>query len=107
MLRIRVNQARDCARLPGEATCGRVAATGFNDCIADGKPFRECLKLTKIAGLRACDRAHPCRQDYICTAPYPDLKDARNMGTCIPPYFMFQFRVDGHPSAFAAGDRPD
>ncbi len=107
MLRTRVAAARDCKKLPREATCGRVAATGFNDCIADGKPFRDCLKLTRLAGLRACDRAHPCRQDYICTAPYPDLKDARNMGTCIPPYFMFQFRVDGHPSAFAVDNSDD
>lgn len=106
MLRTRVANASACRKLPKEAACGRVAATGFNDCIADGKPFRECLKLTRLAGLRACDREHPCRGDYICTAPYPDLRDARNMGTCIPPYFMFQFRVDGHPNAFTVGDAP-
>jgi hypothetical protein len=23
--------------------------------------------------------------------------DTRDRGTCIPPYFVFQFRVDGHP----------
>jgi hypothetical protein len=90
-----------CDNLPHEATCGRVAATGFNDCISAGKPFPECLKLTQTAGLRACDRANPCRDDYICTAPYEDLSDQRKLGTCIPPYFMFQFRVDGHPSSFS------
>jgi hypothetical protein len=89
-----------CANLPAEAKCGRVAATGFNRCIADGKPFPECLKLTKTAGLRACDRANPCRQDYICTSPYKDLQGDITKGTCIPPYFVFRFRVDGQPSSF-------
>jgi hypothetical protein len=89
-----------CNDLPGEAKCGRVADTGFNQCISDGRPFPECLKKTKTAGLRACDRANPCRQDYICTAPYPDLPGDKNKGTCIPPYFVFQFRVDGQPSSF-------
>jgi hypothetical protein len=89
----------DCKRLPSEAVCGRVAASGFNNCVASGKPFTECLKFTQLAGLRACDRANPCREDYICTAPYQDL-GAGDKGTCIPPYFMFQFRVDGHPDSF-------
>jgi hypothetical protein len=91
-----------CKDLPGEATCGRVAATGFNDCVASGKPFAECLKFTKLAGLRGCNKSSPCREDYICTAPYRDL--GGQMGTCIPPYFMFQFRVDGHPESFATQD---
>ena len=90
-----------CRRLPPEATCGLLAGPGFNNCIAEGRPFPECLALTFPAGLRACDRANPCRDDYICTAPYKELTDKRRMGTCIPPYFMFQFRVDGHPEAFS------
>jgi hypothetical protein len=94
MLRI-----KGCTDLPGEARCGRVAATGFNACIGAGKPFPECLKLTETAGLRACDRSNPCRADYICTAPYALPGPNQAMGTCIPPYFMFQFRVDGHPEA--------
>jgi hypothetical protein len=89
-----------CSNLPPEAKCGRVAAEGFNKCISDGLPFPECLKKTKEAGLRSCDRANPCRQDYICTAPYPDLPGDSTQGTCIPPYFVFQFRVDGQPSSF-------
>src|SRR5207253_783686 len=104
MLRIKGAKGDTCpSNLPGEATCGRVAAMGFNKCISDGKPFPECLQFTETAGLRACDRANPCRDDYICTAPYRGLADGRNMGTCIPPYFMFQFRVDGHPGAFSFG----
>lgn len=116
-----------CRDVPGEATCGLVAITGFNKCIASGGNHTDCIaRHTDYAGLRACDQANPCREDYICTAPIlkpgeaPQLArrthadacekpDAswvanRRKGTCIPPYFMFQFRVDGHPESF---DEPD
>ncbi|WP_246686789.1 hypothetical protein [Mesorhizobium sp. B2-4-19] len=64
----------NCDKLPDEATCGRLAKTGFNDCIASGKDHKFCTReFTKTAGLRACDKAHPCREDYICTAGYDDL----------------------------------
>ena len=46
-------------------------------------------------GLRACSRSAPCRDDYICAGTADPEK-----GACIPPYFVFQFRVDGHPIAF-------
>ncbi|WP_050589316.1 hypothetical protein [Mesorhizobium sp. LNJC405B00] len=91
-----------CDKLPDEATCGRLAKTGFNDCVASGKDHKFCTKeFTKTAGLRACDKAHPCREDYICTAGYDDLAAAKpGKGSCIPPYFIFQFRVDGHPRSW-------
>lgn len=133
----------ECTGLPPEATCGLVASSGFNDCIGDvgsgKKTLAQCFReRTSYAGLRACDIADPCRDDYIClrpleytaanghakfeerskTTPYkPDdfgqkEPDAawlsRNggggdqRGICIPPYFVFQFRSDGHPSPMSA-----
>ncbi|WP_292016133.1 hypothetical protein, partial [Mesorhizobium sp.] len=91
-----------CDKLPEEASCGRLAKTGFNDCIGSGKDHKYCTReSTKTAGLRACDKTHPCREDYICTAGYEDLAEAKpGKGTCIPPYFIFQFRVDGHPRSW-------
>jgi hypothetical protein len=93
-----------CKDLPAEASCGRVARTGFNACIAGGRPWSLCVeKCTEPAGLRACDINRPCREDYICTAPHKNL-GATTAGTCIPPYFLFQFRADGHPTTFSEGD---
>lgn len=130
----------ECLALPSEATCGLVASSGFNDCLAEAakdngqKTLNDCfVERTSYAGLRACDIGSPCRDDYICLRsigydldngaskyearkkriPY-DLADfgqqppdrawlGRNNGAgdsrgiCIPPYFVFQFRADGHP----------
>lgn len=79
---------------PGES-CGSIAILqGFNDCLALQRPFGECLaQNTRPASLQACDEQTPCRADYICAR----TKEGR--GTCIPPYFLFQLRVDGHPKA--------
>ncbi len=84
----------DCSALPGEAACGAIAIlTSFNDCLARSKPFASCIaEHSSPAGLRRCSSSTPCRDDYLCAAtPSGD-------GTCIPPYFLFQLRVDGHPS---------
>jgi hypothetical protein len=141
----------ECLALPDHATCGLVASTGFNDCIKKLRTdvrytIKVCFaQFTSYAGLRACDAAAPCRDDYICVKPMegydgpdqahssfekrkqtlseselfrditgkkyrvedyygqimPDDKwvnrnDRR--GLCIPPYFVFQFRADGHPA---------
>ena len=37
--------------------------------------------------------ARSCRNDYIC-ARIGDGDD----GACVPAYFLFQLRVDGHPA---------
>jgi hypothetical protein len=119
-----------CERLPTNATCGQVAVDGFNNCL-DNKtmPFTKCFEnFVNYAGLRACDAATPCREDYICLRPmlnqidvqkaYQDLKPLdrqyscakpddkwlprANMGTCIPPYFVLQFRADKHHTTTVA-----
>ena len=61
-------RVRCCRNLPDSATCGKVAATGFNDCLDDARqPLPVCFnKYVTYAGLRACNASHPCREDYIC-----------------------------------------
>jgi hypothetical protein len=138
----------ECIGLPAEATCGLIASSGFNSCIArlasdPNYTIGTCFSnFTSYAGIRACDAAAPCRDDYICVMPMgytpataqqsfddraallasssyfqqvnrrpydpndfgqkrPDAAwVARNdqRGLCIPPYFVFQFRSDGHPA---------
>jgi hypothetical protein len=112
-----------CEGLPANATCGKVAVDGFNDCLdSKATPFTACFKnFVNYAGLRACDVANPCREDYICLRPmlrgsvqaaYQNLQPITRqyactkpddhwlprakMGTCIPPYFVLQFRADKH-----------
>ncbi|UWU95135.1 hypothetical protein [Bradyrhizobium sp. CB1015] len=150
----------ECVGLPSEASCGLVASTGFNTCIAklgsDAKVNGKKLTIgtcfdhfTSFAGLRACTAGSPCRDDYICVKPmgyrpgdasskfvarskllqtsgifaainehtyspskfygqvmpdqdWVDRDDQR--GLCIPPYFVFQFRADGHPGPRRTAD---
>jgi hypothetical protein len=77
-----------------EETCGSIAVLQtFNACLAARRPFAECLRNNvRPALLRKCDRDTPCRDDFICA------RTAAGDGACIPPYFLFQLRVDGHPS---------
>jgi hypothetical protein len=76
-----------------DGRCGVIAVLSpFNACLARGTPFPRCLAAhVNPAGLRACDAGSPCRDDYICA------RTPRGEGACIPPYFLFQLRVDGHP----------
>ncbi|MCC6137883.1 MAG: hypothetical protein IT287_04575 [Bdellovibrionaceae bacterium] len=80
--------------LPPEANCGPLPAAkpGFNACIGK-KNFDDCLREFSMGvGLRGCDDKNPCRDDYICAEGFTPER-----GICAPPYFLFQFRVDGHP----------
>lgn len=89
----------NCENLPPEASCGPLPAArpGFNACIGT-KNFDACLKeFSTGVGLRGCDETNPCRDDYICSE---SLEKER--GSCVPPYFLFQFRVDGHPKKAVA-----
>ncbi|MBX3263164.1 MAG: hypothetical protein KF782_26050 [Labilithrix sp.] len=47
----------------------------------------------KLALRAACNVAVPCRDDYVC-AYVPGAPEGT--GACMPPYFIFQARVDGH-----------
>lgn len=84
-----------CDPLDRNGTCGGIAIlSDFNSCLAAKKPFGECLaKHTRPGNLRSCSAQQPCRDDYIC-AQAEGQPEGR--GACIPPYFLFQMRVDGH-----------
>jgi hypothetical protein len=85
--------ASSCAALGPDAACGGIAIlTPFNLCLARERPFAECVRdHVRPAGLRACSDRAPCRDDYVCT------RSTSERGVCLPPYFVFQLRVDGHP----------
>ncbi|WP_437635491.1 hypothetical protein [Sorangium sp. So ce854] len=81
-----------CGALPEEGVCGAIAVLDpFNRCLARGTLFTECLsRHVAPAGLRRCSSEEPCREDYVCA------RTSSGEGACIPPYFLFQLRVDGH-----------
>jgi hypothetical protein len=78
---------------PG-SSCGSIAILdSFNACLARGESFLTCIRGNVTpAGLRSCDAQNPCRDDYVCAR-------AAHGGVCLPPYFVFQLRVDGHSSS--------
>jgi hypothetical protein len=82
-----------CSSLPAQGACGAIAElTPFNNCLAREEPFETCLSEHVFpAGLRACDETRACRDDYVCVR-----SSDGDGGACIPPYFLFQLRVDGH-----------
>ncbi|MBA2538487.1 MAG: hypothetical protein H0V17_02530, partial [Deltaproteobacteria bacterium] len=85
-----------CARMGavgGSAICGATPPSGFNECLGAGKDFTTCLANATPAFRRRCDATRPCGDDYVC-AGVPGAP--RGVGACMPPYFIFQARVDGH-----------
>lgn len=81
-----------CTDLPPGAICGGIPLlTEFNGCLARGRSFESCIvENTRPGALRACSFDEPCRDDYVCAR-------VNGAGACMPPYFLFQLRVDGHP----------
>jgi hypothetical protein len=82
-----------CTDLRPDEACGPIVDfTTFNTCVGRRRPFPECIeKAAHRVGLRACDETSGCRDDYVCArSAWADR------GTCLPPYFLFQLRVDGH-----------
>ena len=88
---------REGARAHG-GVCMRVPHHGFEGaCFKPDSIIEKCL--TKRPNfdfqlMRACSRTEPCRDDYVC-ARLPDSE--LDQGGCVPPYFVFQARVDGPP----------
>ena len=78
-----------------DTICGEIpSAAGLTQCLAANKPFTECLATTSApAFLHTCDRTNPCRDDYACARV---RNGPPGIGACMPPYFAFQARVDGH-----------
>ena len=89
--------SEECTRL-GPAghdhVCADLPASGYeSDCFSIAVPIEKCLE-THVARrrVRGCDVTRPCRDDYAC-ARVPGLSPRE--GACVPPYFVFQARVDG------------
>jgi hypothetical protein len=86
----------DAGKIAGKTICGGIpSAAGLTKCLTvDRLPFKECLATTMNPSLlRTCDATDPCRDDYACMR----VKNGpANTGACMPPYFAFQARVDGH-----------
>lgn len=82
----------DCSKSVPNSSCGTLPRPGFNTCLTQNN-FVDCLKeFSAPRSMRSCDERNPCRDDYICS----QSSDSKT-GACVPPYFLFQFRVDGHP----------
>jgi hypothetical protein len=78
----------------GASICAPLPSAGYeSDCLTSREPIEKCLERHLATALVAsCDAERPCRDDYGCArvAGAP-----RGAGACVPPYFMFQARVDG------------
>jgi hypothetical protein len=87
----------DCSTegdVAGSSICAKVPASGFeSDCFSRPEPPEACLAEHLLARrVRACSAGSPCRDDFACArvAHAPP-----GVGACVPPYFVFQARVDG------------
>jgi hypothetical protein len=82
----------------GTGICGVVTKKTPNiQCLEhDLRPFTECAQDPNIlspVNLQRCNANVPCRDDYACMR----VKGAPpNEGSCVPPYFAFQLKVEGH-----------
>ncbi|MBS2017906.1 MAG: hypothetical protein JST00_33830 [Deltaproteobacteria bacterium] len=80
--------------IKGDGICGPAPPAKFNECMAGRqKSFEECMSPPRLSFRKLCNVQFPCRDDYVC-AYVPGAP--KNNGACMPPYFIFQARVDGH-----------
>jgi hypothetical protein len=78
----------------GDTVCADLPATGYEtECFLSREPIERCLaRHSTRRRVRSCDSEHPCRHDFLCArVPGTDTRT----GACVPPYFVFQARVDG------------
>jgi hypothetical protein len=80
--------------IKGASICAPLPAAGYEaDCFLGHEPIEQCLERHLVtARVAKCDATTPCRDDYGC-ARVPGA--APGVGACVPPYFIFQARVDG------------
>lgn len=80
--------------IEGAAICAPLPAAGYEaDCFYSREPVERCLRRHVMnAKVATCDAEHSCRDDYAC-ARVPGAPEG--VGACVPPYFVFQVRVDG------------
>ena len=78
----------------GGSICAPLPSAGYEaDCFLSREPIEQCLdRHFAFARVARCDATTPCRDDYGCArvAGAPP-----GTGGCVPPYFIFQARVDG------------
>lgn len=99
-----------CSRL-GELTSGGNEICAFGaigsrfDACAASQNVASCIESSVAPAPRtACDDANPCREDYMCqrleplTGNAPIKTTPSGKGFCNPTYFIFQMRLDGHPT---------
>jgi hypothetical protein len=80
------------------AICMRIPHKGFEKaCFKEGVTLEKCLQAPgnfAIERMKSCSRTEACRDDFVCTR-VPGIPGDK--GACVPPYFLFEARVDGPP----------
>jgi hypothetical protein len=80
------------ADVPSRACSDFLDVDGFQNCLRGRLPLEQCSEQHVFkTGLRSCDAKSPCRQDYVC------VRGEGATGACVPPYFVYQLRLDGYP----------
>ncbi len=81
-----------------KTVCVRIPHFGFErSCLLPGVLIEECIRDPRnsvLDELRRCSRTEACRDDFVCGRVEGLPPD---QGACVPPYFLFQTRVDGAP----------
>lgn len=69
------------------------------NCVEVDAPIEACAARPENGArvlARACDANQPCRDDFTCVRVENEKGGAlAPMGACVPPYFVYQMRVDG------------